>query len=173
MSYCFQETVIVISYIFPVNPRQQYLPGKQFSIFILSTAILKSSSCYSTSSFASLPNLKLLSQAVGTSVKTWIKSTPGEILLYHLHQLGYVNHFDISVPQKLSEKQQQQQQQKPQRINFTSTTLNSTSSVSKISQQKTQSSIRVPQDHIFLWWPGKSCYVWMWELDHKKSSAES
>ena len=51
-------------------------------------------------------------------MKTWIKSTPGEILLYHLHQLGYVNHFDISVPQKLSEKQQQQQQQKPQRINF-------------------------------------------------------
>ena len=83
MSYCFQETVIVIRYIFPLNPRQQYLPGKQFSIFILPTATLKSSSCYSSSSFASLPNPKLLSQAVGTSVKTWIKSTSGGILLYH------------------------------------------------------------------------------------------
>ena len=124
MSYCFQETVIVISYIFPVNPRQQYLPGKWFSIFILSTAILKSSSCYSSSSFASLPNPKLLSQAVGTSVKTWIKSTPGEILLYHLHQLGYVNHFDISVPQKLSEKQQQQKKKNPKGLISTSTTLN-------------------------------------------------
>ena len=53
----------------------------------------------------------------------------------HLHQLDYVNHFDISVPQKLSEKKTTNKQTK-KGIILTSTTQNYTSSVSKISQQK-------------------------------------
>ena len=129
-----QETVIVIRYIFPVNPRQQCLPGKHFSICILSTATLKSSSCYSSSSFASLPNPKLLSQAVGTSVKTWIK-VPQErsccIICTSLVMLiTLIFQFHKSwVKNKQTNKQ-------TKRINFNKYYSKLNQSVSKISQLK-------------------------------------